>query len=562
MKAANITRRGLLAGGASVAALALAACGSDGSTTDDANTSSASTDSESSGEPKELVLNAGVSPATLDPQNDSNSDDQEITALLGEGLFRYASDGETPEPAVAESYTISDDGLTYTFTLADSVWQDGTAVTAGDFVYSLQRFFSPELASENASSYLSYIDGAAAIYNGEADVSTLGVSAEDDKTLVIKLGSVLPEVTVQAFFTNAGVYPMNQTAIEAGGDGWSTSPDGHLSNGPYILSEFNPDESVVLVRNDAYTGASPAAADKITFQLFADSSASEVAMMNGEIDYYKYAGDSLIAQLGDTAIVKNAEMLATACLFMNWRCAPLDDVRVRQAIYLAIDATYVNETLESGRAVIAEGLVGDKYTDPAGGSFRTSSNALVEEYSEDALAQAQQLLADAGYPNGEGLPKLVYLTMSNDKGTKRAEFFQALLKDNLGIEVEVGAYDVPTYLSMISGSDFAFSYMTLNTSCDCVGEMLANFTSDADLFGVSIPEFDEVYAQLQTEADPSAQSELMHQAEEILLKDNYAFRPIVYGYAVNAYGADVDESSIVIDPTALGLHDYLSKTTW
>lgn len=550
-KTMTMTRRTLLGGAATAAALALAACGS----SDDDTT-------EEAADEKELTLYAAISPATLDPQNDSNSDDAEITGLLGEGLFRYASDGTTPEYAVCTSYTVSDDGLTYTFTLGESVWQDGTAVTAGDFVYGLQRLFDPELASENASSYLSYIEGASEIYNGEADVSTLGVSAPDDSTLEVTLATVLPSVTVEAFFTSAQTYPMNQTAIEEGGDGWSTDPDYHLSNGPYILSEYNADSTVVLERNDAYVGSGPAEADKITFQLYSDSSAADVAMANGELDYYKYATDSLISQMGDSAEVVNAEMLATACLFMNWRCAPLDDVRVREAIYLAIDASYTNETLESGYGTIARGLVGEKFSDPAGGSFRTDDNALVEDYSDDQLERAKELLSEAGYPDGEGLPKLVYLTSNSTKGNQRAEFFQALLKDTLGIEVEVGSYDTPTYLSMIGGSDYAFSYMSLSASCDNAIEMLSNFTTDSDMFGISISEFDEIFEQLQTEADADTQSELMHEAESILLQDYFAFRPIVYGYAINMFGSEVDPDSVTIDPTALTIHSYLTKTSW
>lgn len=548
----TMTRRSLLGSAAAMSVMALAGCGG---TSGDGSSASSAGD-------KSLTLYAAISPTTLDPQNDSNSDDAEITGLIGEGLFRYGSDGETPEPAVCESYTVSDDGLTYTFTLGSSTWQDGTAVTAGDFVYSLKRLFDPSFASENASSFLSYIDGAAAVYNGEAEVDTLGVSAPDDSTLVVMLATVLPSATVEAFFTSTATYPMNKTAITEGGDGWSTDPNYHLSNGLYVLSEYNADESVVLVRNDAYTGSGTAEADTITFQLYSDSSAADVAMGNGELDYYKYASDSLISQMGDSGQVTSSEMLATSCLFMNWRCTPLDDVRVREAIYLALDASYTNEVLEDGYAAIARGLVGEKFSDPAGGSFRTDDNALIEDYSDDQLDRARELLAEAGYPDGEGMPTLVYLTSNSTKGNQRAEFFQAQLSDTLGISVEVGSYDTPTYLSMIGGSDYAFSYMTINASCDNAIEMLSNFTTDSDMFGVSIDEFDEIFNELQTEADPATQSELMHEAERILLEENYAFRPLVNGYVLDMFGDDVDSDSITIDPTGLTLHSYLAKTTW
>ncbi len=551
MKAHNLSRRNFLGGAAAAGALAtLAGCGGSGGSSTGGSSAAA----------KELSAYVVSSTATLDPQNDSNSDDREMTGLLGEGLFRYASDGSTPEPAVCESYTVSDDGLTYTFTLGESKWQDGSSVVAGDFVYAIKRLFSPALASENASSYLTYIKGTSAAYNGEGSVDDIAVSAPDDKTLVVTMASVMPEVTVKGFFTGSFVYPMNQAAIEKGGDGWSTNPETHLSNGLYKLSEFNPDESVVLVKNDAYAGASSTNADKITFKLFADQSAADVAMSNGEIDVYKYVTDSLISQLGDNIQVKESDLLATASLFMNWNCAPLDNVNVRKAIYLAVDASYTNDTLENGHATIAEGLVGDAFSDPKGGSFRSSSNVLIEEKGEAQLERAKQALADAGYPNGEGLPKFVYLTSNTTRGNQRAEFFQAMLKDNLGIQVEVGSYDIPTYLSMLGGSDYAFSYVTQDASCDNAEELMGFYTTDGDQFGVSIPAYDSLMEQVASEADANKQSELLHEAEKVLLAENYAFRPVAYGYVMSAYGKDV--SNIVTDPTGTTLYNYLSKTSW
>ena len=555
MKFYDLNRRTFVGAAAATAAVTLAGC----SSSDDSSSGSSSSDSTEEAT-KELYLYPAVSPATLDPQNDSNADDAEITDLLGEGLFRYSSDGVTPENAVCESYTVSDDGLTYTFTLGESVWQDGTAVTAGDFVYSLQRFFDPSTASENAGSYYSYILNAEAVYNGEADVSELGVSATDDSTLVVTLGSLISESTVKAFFTNSAVYPMNQTAIEAGGDGWSTDPEYHLSNGLYILSEYNADSSVVIEKNSAYVGSGTAYADKITYQMYGDSSAAQVAMANGDVSYYKYADETLLATLGDDAQTQIADTLSTSCLFLNWRCAPLDDVNVRKAICLAIDEVYTNETLESGYATVAKGFIGDKFTDPVGGSFRTDDNALIDDFSDEQLAEAQQALSDAGYPGGEGLPTLVYMTMSTTKGTARAEFFQALLKDNLGIDVDVEAYDVPTYLSLVTGEDYAFSYMTLTAGCDNVIEMLANNVTDYGSFGVSIPEYDELYSQLQFEADAQTQSDLMHEAEEILLNEYYAFRPIVYGYNIIALGNEVDQ--LVVNPGGNAMHNYTHLSTW
>lgn len=548
----NISRRSFVGAG-SLAALtaALAACG---------GSSDSGSGDAASGEPKELNVFSSIAPAVLDPQNDSNSDDDEIFLPLGEGLFRYDSDGTSLVNGVCESYAASDDGLTYTFTLGESKWSDGSNVVAGDFAYAAQRLFDPATASENAYGYLSYIKGAAEFYGGEGSADGLGVVAKDDKTLEVTLASVLPENVVKGLFATSAFFPENQKAIEEGGDGWSTDPEHHLSNGPYKLSEFNPDESVVIVHNDAYVGNASAVPDTITYHLYADASAANAAMSNGELDYYKYAPTDLIAQIGDKADLVNSETIGTASLHFNWNCKPLDDVRVRQAIFLAIDAGYVNSILEDGNAVESTGLLGEKYPDPAGGSFRTADNALIEPYSDAALEQAKQLLADAGYPNGEGMPKLVYLTSNSTRGTARGEFFQALLKDQLGIPVEVGAYDIPTYLSMLSGSDWAFSYIAVAPTVPNPLETLASYITDAAQYGISIPEYDELYAQVTAEPDAQKQSELMHQMEEILIKEQFAFRPVLDTYNLTLYGKDTTDRAT--NPIGNALHNYLSKTSW
>ena len=158
------------------------------------------------------------------------------------------------------------------------------------------------------------------------------------------------------------------------------------------------------------------------------------------------------------------------------------------------------------------------------------------------------------------MPKLVYLTSNTTRGNQRAEFFQAMLKDNLGIQVEVGSYDIPTYLSMLGGSDYAFSYVTQDACCDNAEELMAFYTTTGGQFNISIPAYDTLIEQAATEPDAQKQSELLHEAEEVLLKENFAFRPCVYGYSVSAYGSDVQH--IVCDPTGTTLFNYMTKTSW
>ncbi len=550
LKNAPVSRRTVLGATAAAAAgLGLAACSDDSSST-------GSSDATSS---KELSLYVVSSLATLDPQNDANSDDADITGLLGEGLFRYDSDGITLVPGMAESYTISDDGFTYTFTLRDGmVWQDGEEVTADQFVYGYQRIFDPATASENAAT--GYIANSDEVYNAEVDVSELAVSAPDDKTVVVTFGAALPEAAAVGFLSGSAMYPMREDMIEEGGDGWSVDPEYHLSNGPYMLESYSPDENVVLVRNEAYTGDAPAEADRITFQLYADASAAEVAMNNGEVDFYKYASDTVIEEVGDDGVVENSEMYGTGLFLMNNASEGLSDVNVREAIYRAIDADYANETLEYGRANIAKGFVGDIYTDPTGEVFREVGGDLIPDFSDEELEAAREALVAAGYAeDGSDVPSFTFITMASTKGTNIAEFYQALLSDNLGISITVDQYDVPTYVSMLSSGDFDLAFANMSFTQDNPLEVLQSFVTGNN-YGVSIDEYDELIEQATTESDPEVQSSLLHEAEEVLLTGNYAVRPVTYSYATNLMATDID--GYVITGAGNVLFNYMSKTSW
>ena len=563
--AAGMTRRAALGLAAAAGVVALSGCSNDA---DNGGAASSSADAGSSSQggsdgaagAKELTAFVVSSLATLDPQNDSNADDQDITGLLSEGLYRLDSDGVTAVPALAESHEVSDDGLTYTFKIKSGAkWQDGQDVTAGQFAESLRRFYDPATASENANSYFSYVEGASEVYNGEKDPSELAVNAPDDATFELTVATVLPEPTVLAFLSSAPAYPIRTDKIEEGGDGWSTNPDTHLSCGPYKLAQYAPDEKIVLTRNDAYTGDAPAQADTITFRLFADSSAADVAMGNGELAFYKYASDALIAQMDGKAELNVSETFGTAVLYMNNGAEPLNDPKVREAVFRAIDPAYANETLESGRATVATGLAGDVFSDPTGASFREDSQ-IIDDFSDDELTKAKDLLKEAGYENGEGLPSMAFITTSTTLGTKRAEFFQAMLKDNLGIQVDVEAYDVPTYLDKLTSGQFAFAYANTSVSCDNVIELFQNFEGSSNNYGIKVDDFDDLLARASTESDPKEQAKLLHDAEKALVTEAFAIRPVMYSYQVSLVSNDVE--NLVMCGTGNVLFNYMTLKSW
>ena len=207
-------------------------------------------------------------PASLDPQKVSGTWENYVVGDMFIGLTTENPKAE-PIPGVAESWTVSEDGKTYTFKLRECSWSDGTPMTAHDFVFSMQRILDPATAAEYAS-LLYIIQGAEAVNKGEAKPENLAVKAVDDQTLEIKLTGAAPYFL--ALLTHYTAYPVPKHVIEKVGKEW-TKPQNMVVNGPYKLVEWIPNTHVKLTKNDKYWDAASLSLDNLTFytQSCADS---------------------------------------------------------------------------------------------------------------------------------------------------------------------------------------------------------------------------------------------------------------------------------------------------
>ncbi len=231
-----------------VMVFSLAACGADPD--DEPNNS----DDPVGGETAARVLNVHITAAleSVDPHLTSAGDDFEVIANLVEGLFRCDASGASI-PGMAETYDISEDGMTWTFHLRDANWSNGAPVTADDFVFAWQRGLS--LPAEYASLFeTAGIKNASAIYNGEMDASELGVYAEDEKTLVVEFDVPCAFFDTLMFFPV--FYPMNRAFVEECGDLYASTEEYYISNGPFVLSEYTPAATEFkMVKNESYYAA-------------------------------------------------------------------------------------------------------------------------------------------------------------------------------------------------------------------------------------------------------------------------------------------------------------------
>ncbi|MDO4308592.1 MAG: peptide ABC transporter substrate-binding protein [Eubacteriales bacterium] len=221
---------------------------------------------------------------SLDPQQATDGTSFEVIADYTDGLMQMDADGQAV-PAIAESYDLSEDGLTYTFHLRDASWSNGDPVTAADFVFAWQRAVDPDVASEYAYmlSDIGQVVNAAEIIAGEKDKSELGVTAVDDKTLEVKLNVPVSYFLSLMYFPT--FYPVNQAFFESVGDTFGTSPDTVLSNGAFIMDTYEPAATAFhLTKNDEYWDTERVQLPGLNYQVIQDSQQALMSYQTGALD--------------------------------------------------------------------------------------------------------------------------------------------------------------------------------------------------------------------------------------------------------------------------------------
>ena len=266
----------------------LAGCG--GTSADTESTETASTASTST----DLNVMIETAVESLDPQQATDGTSFEVIADYTDGLMQMDSDGN-PINALAESYELSEDGLTYTFYIReDANWSNGDPVTAQDFVFAWQRAVDPEVASEYSYmlSDIGQIVNAAEIIAGEKDKSELGVTAVDDKTLEVQLNVPVSYFLSLMYFPT--FYPVNEAFYNECGDTFATSPETVLSNGAFVLDDYEPAATAFhLTKNEDYYDADTVSLTGISYQVIQDSQTALMSYQTGDLDITLVNGDQV-----------------------------------------------------------------------------------------------------------------------------------------------------------------------------------------------------------------------------------------------------------------------------
>lgn len=529
----------------------LAGCGSDNSASNDNNKTSADAEQTATndGDGFNITVNFASEPMTMDPALNSAVDGSVMANHLFEGLMKWESTGEEVEGSEgtcdsakltygqAESYdkTTNDDGtVTYTFHLRDGIkWSDGKDVTAGDFEYSWKRLVSPDTAADY-NYMLDCVVNANEIMAGEKDPSELAVKAVDDKTFEVTLTTDLPYFEELCAFP--AMMPVREDMIEKAGDQWTFDTSTYISNGAYKLKEWTHNSQIVVEKNENYYDVENLGPETITFKLMDDQNAMLSGFNSGELDFIEDVPQAEIANLIASGDMKIVDYIGTYYVCFQTQKAPFDDPRVRKAFSLAIDRTYiVNQVTQSGQ-VEAGGFVPSGVYDADGADgddFRTVGGDYYKPTDADYEAncdEARQLLADAGYPNGEGFPVVEYLYNTSDAHKAVAEALQFMWEEELGVKVTLNNQEWAAFLQTRKDGDYSIArngwIADYNDPISFLDMwMTGGGNNDAQYAN---DDYDALIKQAKTTTDNAERMDLLHQAEDKLIGEDSVLAPLYF----------------------------------
>ena len=336
--------------------------------------------------------------------------------------------------AGAESWTVSDDGLVYTFKLRENRWEDGEKVTAGDYLYALRRESDPALAWSFASDYFSIV-GFEAAYNA-ADVE-IGVEAADDATLVITLSEPNP-----AFLSTVDLFPCRQSDAEKAGDSYGAEAGTVSSCGPFKLDSWVHNSKLEFSKNEQYWDRDNVALDRFTESVIEDEGAQMASLENGSVDYGAVSAPEYAAQFAARSDMYQLNITTdrTAMLVFNCEDAVFSNTKIRQAFSLALDRDLLIALTNGGLGTPAYGLVPTVcYVGDVNFREATVEPLLaVKEANPDPKALLIEGMQVAGLGTDPATLTVTF-TYGNTSATGRtyAELYQQMWRDTLGVNVEI-----------------------------------------------------------------------------------------------------------------------------
>ena len=506
-----------------------------------------------------LTVSAMERQTTADPAGAAET----LSLHLYENLMKWKDDGTGHAVltwGMAKSYTVeegSDGSVTYTFSLrGDTVWSDGEPVTADDFVYAWQRLFTLE-DPPAALSRLSKVEGYAEAKEAKNGALLTGVTAQGDYTLIVRLTAPCTWF-LDTVCAGAATMPVRRDLVEDGS--WGTAPA--VTNGPYVLESLDS-RGAVLTRNQRYYAASGPA--EIDFVWSGEAEEDYEKLTEGELDFISQLPEEELAQRQESGELELEPVAAVTTLLLNTAQGVFSNTDVRQAFALAVDREAMLDAAGALTETAATGFV------PSGISNRDESWTKGTEHEEDAVvkpedllkngqedtvdfwdyravgdamtqtedqtqaereAQARELLAQAGYPEGEGFPEIEYLYVDSGINAAAARYLTDQWQKVLGVTVTAKALSEEDLRTRLTAGDFTLASFRYAASYDDAGPFLSRWRSTTAPSGGNVISFaDRAYDLLLDTAavtnSGTARDAVLHEAEGLLLS-SYGVVPLYY----------------------------------
>jgi oligopeptide transport system substrate-binding protein len=488
-------------------------------------------------------------PESLDPQKTVSGYPWAIMRDMYVGLITLSNDGK-PVPGVAERWEVSPDGKSWIFHLRhDAKWSNGDPLTADDFVYSFRRLVDPKTAAADPSD-LSQLVNYREIQSGtEKDLTRLGVDAPDPYTLHLSLRE--PRLMLQFLLTDPQLFPLHRATIEHWGNEW-TRPGHAVSNGPYVMKDWVPQDQIVLTKNPHFFGADGVKIDEVHWIAAADFDAALKRYRADELDWvevrrshYAWAKQNMADQL------HHAPENSVTFLNINMTKGPLaEDIRLREALNLAVD-----RDLLVGKINPLDQEPAYSVTPSFVSNYTPQPMKLKDLAQADRIRRAKDLVAAAGY--GPDHPLKLTVSYPTEENSRQVLLGIRQMLQPIGIDLTLNNMEWQGYIGAVNARNFEIGFMSLASPYDDYENNLDNFRSDAgdgNYCGYSSKTFDDLFHRGSTATDPAMRRQLLEAAERSLLAD-YAVVPVYFGVANRVVSPRLEG---VLDSTRVPQSRYLS----
>lgn len=526
------------------------ACGNDsGSSTASGETTSSGTgsseaeagDTGASGDTN-MDNYINMEPTSLNTLLATYAADFNVLNSLYETLLEL-DDNDVAQPAAAETYEVSEDGLVYTFHLReDGVWSNGDPVTAQDFVFAWQKALDPEVASDYAY-MLFFIHNAEAYLAGEVSWDEVGVETPDDSTIIVTLDDPLPYAPY--LFTFKTMAPINQKFYEeVGADVYGTDADKLCTNGAYTIEEWSHNSYVKVKKNPNFHDADSITVEEITYNIVTNANSAVNSFLSGELDFVTMSTGELINQVESAGYeVVNQQASSAFYMYVNTTNEYMSNVNLRRALALSfdkqamIDAVYKNGNLPM-----------TSFTPPAvmGANESSFQAALQEELGDLAPANGdveaakgyfETALSELGITAADLNGKLSIDVSDDPTAQAQAAFYQEQWRQNLGIEVTINPMQATQVNSNRQNGNFVMSISGWSPDYNDPMTFLDLWVTGGGNNDTnwSNAEYDQLIADATVEKDENARQEMFYKCEQILF-DEYPIIPCYWradSYALN-----------------------------